>query len=146
MQPDDEHGNPANMTLAEMHRAEANDQSLDETVSNIERTYHQEVEGQQPACLPAASRHGRGSGDRDLSRRPRSRVLMILRLLPPLGRDSDGSQSGEVHALTALHRRRERGLGRLEDGSPSRRNRAVAEIDNREQGMPLEPDARSPSC
>jgi hypothetical protein len=50
MQPNDEHGNPANITLEEMRKAaEANGQSLDETISNIDRTYREEVEGQRPA-------------------------------------------------------------------------------------------------
>jgi hypothetical protein len=50
MEPNDEHGNPANITLEEMRKAaEANGQSLDETISNIDRTYREEVEGQRPA-------------------------------------------------------------------------------------------------
>jgi hypothetical protein len=46
MEPDNTHDDPANITLEQLRRAgEANGQDLDQTIDNIERTYHQSVEG-----------------------------------------------------------------------------------------------------
>ncbi len=45
MEPNDKHGNQANITLDEMREAaQANGQDLDEAMDNMERTYHQAVE------------------------------------------------------------------------------------------------------
>jgi len=46
MQPNESHGETANITLDGLRKAaEANDQDLGQTLENIEKTYHQAVEG-----------------------------------------------------------------------------------------------------
>lgn len=42
MKPNDDHGNPSNITMEDLRAAGgANDQDLDTTIENIEKTYHQ---------------------------------------------------------------------------------------------------------
>ena len=44
--PEDRHGDEANITLSDLRAAgEANDQSLDETISNIQQAWQQQGEG-----------------------------------------------------------------------------------------------------
>jgi hypothetical protein len=48
MEPNEEHGNPANITLEGLRKAaEANGQTLEESISNIDQTYRQEVGSQR---------------------------------------------------------------------------------------------------
>jgi hypothetical protein len=46
-QPDDDHGNEANITMDDLRRAgEANGQDVDQTVANIEKAYHSSADAQ----------------------------------------------------------------------------------------------------
>jgi hypothetical protein len=50
MQPNESHGEQANITLDGLRKAaDANDQDLSQTLENIEKTYHQAVEGTEGA-------------------------------------------------------------------------------------------------
>lgn len=50
-QPNERHGNEANITLDDLRRAgEANGQDLDQTIGNMEQAYHESPEAQQVAA------------------------------------------------------------------------------------------------